>query len=68
MRTDTHFHCGPLARNDLVQRLLEVGIPAELHVYPGAFHAFNALPGEPTRQFNDALRTVLKNAFAFAKA
>ena len=65
---------------EYARRLLEVGIPAELHVYPGAFHAFNVIPdvlaallpgvspGESTRLYNDALRTALKNAFAFAKA
>jgi len=53
---------------EYARRLLELGIPAELHVYPGAFHGFNLFPSETTRQFTEALRTALKNAFAFAKA
>lgn len=27
------------------QRLMRAGVPTELHVYPGAFHAFDMMPG-----------------------
>lgn len=30
---------------DYARRLIAAGVPVELHVYPGGFHAFNALPG-----------------------
>jgi triacylglycerol lipase len=30
---------------DYAKRLLRVGVPVELHVYPGGFHAFNVAPG-----------------------
>jgi len=53
---------------EYARRLVETGVPAELHVYPGVFHGFNLFPSETTRQYNDALRAALKNAFAFAKA
>lgn len=29
---------------DYARRLMRAGVPVELHVYPGAFHAFNAWP------------------------
>ncbi len=30
---------------DYARRLLRAGVPTELHVYPGGFHAFNIAPG-----------------------
>jgi triacylglycerol lipase len=30
---------------DYVRRLIDAGVPAELHVYPGAIHAFEMVPG-----------------------
>ena len=30
---------------DFAQRLIAAGIPTELHVYPGAYHGFNLVPG-----------------------
>lgn len=32
------------------RRLIAAGVPTELHVYPGAFHAFNLVPGARTSQ------------------
>ncbi len=52
---------------DYARRLIASGIPAELHVYPGCFHGFNAFPTEITRQHNEALHSALKNAFAHPK-
>jgi len=51
---------------DYARRLIAAGVPAELHVYPGCFHGFNAFPTEITRQYNEALRVALRNAFAVA--
>lgn len=52
---------------DYARRLIEVGVGAELHVYPGAPHGFDMLETETRRQFTTSLQTALKNAFAFAK-
>lgn len=46
------------------QRLSHAGVPLELHVYPGAFHAFNAWPharvaGNARRDSKDALARAL---------
>jgi triacylglycerol lipase len=30
---------------EYARRLLRAGVPVELHVYPGGFHAFNVAPG-----------------------
>ncbi len=30
---------------DYARRLMRAGVPTELHVYPGAFHAFDLMPG-----------------------
>ena len=32
---------------EYAQRLMRVGVPVELHVYPGAFHAFDIAPAAP---------------------
>ena len=32
---------------DYARRLMRAGVPVELHVYPGGFHAFNAWPASP---------------------
>jgi triacylglycerol lipase len=49
---------------EYARRLLASGVSTELHVYPGAFHAFDACPdAEVTRRFvaerNQALRRAL---------
>jgi acetyl esterase/lipase len=49
---------------DYARRLIAAGVPAELHVYPDCFHGFNAFPTAITRQYNEALHSALKNAFA----
>ncbi|WP_439816391.1 alpha/beta hydrolase [Zavarzinia sp. CC-PAN008] len=46
---------------DYAGRLLRAGVPTELHVYPGAFHAFNMAPQARVtqtyrRDYRDALR------------
>jgi acetyl esterase/lipase len=50
------------------QRLVNAGVPVELHVIPGAFHAFDVFePNAPvTVRFRAALITALKGAFAGA--
>lgn len=35
---------------DYARRLIAAGVPCELHVYPGAFHAFNVVPGARVAQ------------------
>lgn len=49
---------------DYARRLTRAGVPVELHVYPGAFHAFNLMPGARTaeaarRDSREALRRAL---------
>lgn len=45
------------------QRLLQVGTPTELHVYPGAYHGFNLIVGAAVSQrFERDLRTALQRA------
>lgn len=35
---------------EYAQRLIRAGVPTELHVYPGAFHGFDMIPGPRTAQ------------------
>ncbi|WAS90578.1 alpha/beta hydrolase [Nannocystis punicea] len=49
---------------DYARRLLRAGVPTELHVYPGAFHGFDILPGTRIgaaflREAHEALRRAL---------
>jgi len=48
---------------DYARRLLRAGVPTELHVYPGAFHAFDYFPGADvsSRAVRDS-RAALKRA------
>ena len=32
---------------DYARRLIEAKVPAELHVYPGAYHGFDIMPDAP---------------------
>jgi acetyl esterase/lipase len=49
---------------EYARRLIQAGVATELHVYPGAFHGFNAFaPGAPvSRQCNAACDDALKKA------
>lgn len=49
---------------DYARRLIAAGVPCELHVYPGAFHAFNIVPEarvavQARRDSSEALRKAL---------
>lgn len=65
----TFILCGALdlfLREDIeyARRLIEAGVPTELHVYPGAFHAFDRIPGAKVsdaanRASLEALRRVM---------
>lgn len=49
---------------EYAQRLLAAGIPTELHVYPGGYHAFDASPdARITRQLIGDYTRALKTAF-----
>jgi acetyl esterase/lipase len=49
---------------DYAARLAREGVPVELHVYPGAFHAFDMVQDAPvTIQFKDDCARALNRAF-----
>ncbi len=45
---------------DYALRLSRAGVPVELHVYRGVFHAFNLIPGELTDRFNADLHQAIR--------
>jgi len=50
---------------DYARRLIRAGVPTELHVYPGAFHAFNMIVDSRVAQaFSRDYRNALGKAFA----
>ncbi len=49
---------------DYAARLIRDGVPTELHVYPGAFHAFDVVAGAPVAiQFQQDCARALTKAF-----
>jgi triacylglycerol lipase len=49
---------------DYAARLIRARVPTELHVYPGAFHAFDAVAGAPVaQQFQQDCARALERAF-----
>jgi len=46
------------------RRLIEAGVPTELHVYPGAYHGFNSFApdAQVSKRFNEEFSMVLKRA------
>ena len=50
---------------EYAHRLLEAGVPTELHVYPGAFHGFNGFApmADVSQRFNADIDNVLKRVF-----
>lgn len=50
---------------DYARRLVRAGVPAELHVYPGAFHAFDLIvDADVTKSFRRDWQAALKKALA----
>ena len=50
---------------DYARRLLRAGVPTELHVFPGGFHAFDAFPGAAVATAAQAARVAaLRRALA----
>jgi triacylglycerol lipase len=46
---------------EFARRLIAAGVPTELHVWPGAFHGFDLVPGVPVA---DAARRASNEALA----
>ena len=45
---------------DYAGRLGRAGVPVELHVYPGVYHAFDLLPGDATDRFRSDLANAIE--------
>ena len=49
---------------DYAARLGRAGVPIELHVYPGVYHAFDLVPGATTDRFNADLAHAIEGFLA----
>ncbi len=51
---------------EYARRLVQAGVPTELHVTPGAFHGYNLLVPDAavTKRFTESWKTALSRAFA----
>ena len=63
----TYIHIGAIdlfleESIDYARRLTRAGVPVELHVWPGAHHAFGAIDAHVSREARRVARTALKRA------
>ena len=49
---------------DLARKLIDTGIPLELHSWPGAYHGFALVPCEAGRAYEQSARAAMARAFA----
>ncbi|WP_298692795.1 alpha/beta hydrolase [uncultured Sphingomonas sp.] len=69
----TYIHVGAIdlfleESLDYARRLTRAGVPVELHVWPGAFHAFGTIDAHVTREARRVSRTALRRALHGAAA
>lgn len=53
---------------EYARRLTRAGVPVELHVWPGAYHAFGAINAHVSRQSRGAARTAIQRGLRKAAA
>lgn len=63
----TYIHIGAIdlfveESLDYARRLTRAGVSVELHVWPGAYHAFQAVPSHVARESRRVARAALKRA------